>query len=145
MIVLISHRTGAQMRTRVAGHGVRPPAREVARAVLNLVGPAARVRVWDDGVSHLETPSADESGDTSELVPAPSVAARVLVIRLLWAWRLELAALRFQELQLEAGYEVRRPEWFREIRALPETALLGRSGALFFPRGALAARGEWTA
>ena len=128
MIVSISHRTGAELRTEIVGSGERPPARDVARALLGLLDDVSRVRVWVDGWSFRDVPSADEwaANPSTDL---PLLAARAMAVRLKWLWRPELTALRMREFEPTA--DLGAPEWFQELR---EHATQVGPGVWFFPR-----------
>ena len=136
MIVMISHRTGAQLRTVIVGAGNRPPAREVGRAVLDLLGEATRVRVWADGLSFTDPPTVDMAADSPRFAPA-GPQAQAFAVRLTVSWRAELTALRLREFSPEASPGT--PDWFRELRA--HTAL-GGSAVQIYPRSDLTGHGR---
>jgi hypothetical protein len=62
MIVKLDHDSGAMIETSIRDPGGLPPV-EIARGLLTVLLSATRVRVWEDGRSFLDPPSADETRD----------------------------------------------------------------------------------
>jgi hypothetical protein len=60
MIVKLDHESGAMIETSIRDPGGLPPV-EIARGLLTVLPTVARVRVWEDGRSFLDPPSADET------------------------------------------------------------------------------------
>jgi hypothetical protein len=58
MIVKLDHDSGAMIETSIRDPGGLPPV-EIARGLLTVLLSATRVRVWEDGQSFLDPPSAD--------------------------------------------------------------------------------------
>jgi hypothetical protein len=58
VIVKLDHESGAEIQTSIPHDGGLPPV-DIARGVLTVLPGAIRVRVWEDGRSFLDPPSAD--------------------------------------------------------------------------------------
>jgi hypothetical protein len=65
MIVKLDHESGAMIETSIRDPGGLPPV-EIARGLLTVLLSATRVRVWEDGRSFLDPPSADLARDQQD-------------------------------------------------------------------------------
>jgi hypothetical protein len=75
MIVKIDHDTGAVIETSMGLDGGLPPV-EIARVLLTVLPGETRVRVWEDGLSFLDPPSADETRDATDRLKPVDEALR---------------------------------------------------------------------
>ncbi len=84
MILRLDHRTGALVETSIPAPD-DVSAEDIAHGVLALLPGVTRVRIWQDGLSFLDVPSADVSQAHVRPTPKPSdavldIATAVLLI-----------------------------------------------------------------